>query len=499
MSLRARIASLVAVTVAVILLLVGAGLQAITATTLVGAVDADLRAIAANLERDPRGALVLVGPGRDRLGGAAGVAQLVGEQGPVRMPPGVLPGRGGMRGPVQSVDLPVDDAVLAVARGEAPASLRTVEVDDVRLRILTAPVGEDFAVQVARPLDEIDDVIAALRVRTAMLTLAGALLAAAVAWLIAGRSIRPVRRLTEAVEQVRDGRDLARRADVRAGIDGDDEVARLAGAFEAMLARLDASRLAQEQLAADASHELRTPLTSLRTNLEVLARDAERLAPADRARLTEDVVGQLDELTAMVDGLVMLTRVGAGPAAHGPVELRVLLDEVIETSRRRHPQRADDLVSESIDPVPGRAPAPAWVYGDARELAHAVTAMIENAVKYAPDGPIVVALSVGGPAKGHVRVSVRDSGPGVAAADLPRLFDRFYRAPEARAKPGAGLGLALVERVARAHGGTASAIDRTPGGLEVVLELPEASAEPDGSERVVRSREGSDDRQGVGA
>jgi len=500
MSLRARIASLVAVTVAAILLLIGAGLQAITAATLIGAVDADLRAIAANLERDPAGTLVHGGPGRERLGGAAGVAQLVGEEGPVRMPPGVppgvapgrpqgagdgpmvgaAPGHGAMRGPAQTADLPVDDGDLAVARGEAGASLRTVEVDDVRLRVLTAPLGERFAVQVARPLDEVDAVIAALRVRTALLTLAGALLAAAIAWLVAGRSIRPVRELTEAVEQVRDGRDLARRADVRAGIEGHDEVARLAAAFDAMLARLDTSRIAQEQLAADASHELRTPLTSLRTNVEVLARDAERLAPDDRVRLTEDVIVQLEELTAMVDGLVMLTRVDTGAAVHEPVDLGGLLRDVVDASRRRYPQRAQDLtldlggdLGSGVGGGPGASGAMS-VLGDARELTLAVSALVDNAVKYAPKGPIAVTLAhgeVGATRARHLRVSVRDAGPGVAPEHLPQLFARFYRAPEARAKPGAGLGLALVERVARAHGGTVSAANAALG-LAVTIDLP---------------------------
>ncbi len=466
MSLRGRIASLVALTVAAILVVVGVGLQAITAATLIGAVDADLRAIAANLDRDPRGALVLIGPGRDRLGGAAGIVQLVGEQGPVRLPAGAGPGRDGMRGPTQTVELPVDDAVLAIVRGEAPASLSTVEVDGVRLRVLSTPIGDRLAVQVARPLDEVDTVIAALRVRTALLTLAGSLLAAVVAWTVAGRSIRPVRELTEAVESVRDGHDLSRRDVVAAGTHGDDEVARLAAAFGAMLVRLDGSRIAQEQLAADASHELRTPLTSLRTNVEVLAHDAERLAPADRARLTEDVIGQLEELTVMVDGLVMLTRVGAAAAVHGPVDLRLLLDRVVEASRRRHPQRAKDLRLEIEDSVPGRT------RGDERELELAVIAMVENAVKYAADGPIVVTLAGDVTGAGVVRVAVRDTGPGVGAEQLPHLFARFYRAPEARAMPGSGLGLALVERVARAHGGTASAANAVPRGLEVALLLP---------------------------
>jgi len=467
-SLRARIASLVAVTVASILLLVGLGLQAITAATLVGAVDADLRAIAANLESDPQGAFVVARPGRDRLGGAAGLVQLLDEGGAVRMPPG----RPGMRVPEQAADLPIDDAVLAVARGESGAGLRTVELEGVRLRVLTAPVGDRLAVQVARPLDEVDAVIGALRVRTALLTLAGALLAGAVAWLIAGRSIRPVRELTEAVESVRDGHDLSRGIELRPGSDGHDEVARLAAAFDAMLARLDASRIAQEQLAADASHELRTPLTSLRTNVEVLARDAERLAPDDRARLTEDVIGQLEELTAMVDGLVTLARLDTGSEARSRVAVAEVARTVVEAARRRYPERAADIELTVSD-------LPATVLGDGRELTLAIAALLDNAVKYAPDGPILVAVTPSAEGPGHarhLRVSVRDAGPGVDPDHLPQLFARFFRAPEARAKPGAGLGLALVDRVVRAHSGTVAASNAAPHGLEVVLELPVVSS-----------------------
>ncbi len=471
MSLRARIASLIAVTVAAILLAVGVALQAITAATLVGAVDADLRAIAANLESDPRGVLSLARPGRDRLGGAAGLVQLVDARGPVRMPPG----RPGMMLPAQDADLPVDDEVLAVARGESGASLRTIEFEGVPLRVLTAPVGERFAVQVARPLDEVDAVIAALRARTALLTLAGALLAGAVGWLAAGRSIRPVRELTEAVESVRDGHDLSRRAVVRAGSDGNDEVARLAAAFDAMLSRLDASRIAQEQLAADASHELRTPLTSLRTNVEVLAHDAERLAPDDRARLTEDVMVQLEELTAMVDGLVTLARLDAGSQARAAVDAVEVARSVVEAARRRYPQRAADLELSATDGT-------ASVLGDGRELTLAIAALLDNAVKYTVDGPIHVSVSTAGPLSpalsggaGHgsaVQVVVRDSGPGVAADELPHLFARFFRSAGARGKPGAGLGLALVERVARSHGGDVSAVAAQPHGLVITMRLP---------------------------
>lgn len=451
MTLRARIAWIVGLTVALLLVALGVTVQVQSARTLIGAVDDDLRAIARSIERDPRGILVMSAPGRDRFGGAAGVVQIVGPEG--RIAPVTLRAR---------ITLPVDDEVLAVARGEMASALLSIEVEGVRLRMLVVPLeagGRDgLALQVARPLDEVEDIIASLRRRTALLTALGALIAALVAWSIAGRSIRPVSALTAAVEGVRDGSDLSRRVAVP---ENDDEVARLARAFDAMLGRLEASRSAQERLAADASHELRTPLTSLRTNLEVLARDAERLAPEDRAGLTEDVAVQLDELTAMVDGLVQLTRVDA-TSAHEPVDLGAVAEDAVRTARRRHPQRADDL---RIAARVGHAE----VSGDVRELTMAIAALLDNAVKYAPSGPINV--DVAG-SSGRVRLTVTDTGPGVDAALLPQLFERFFRAPEARSQPGAGIGLALVERVVRAHAGDVRVGNVAPHGLQVSIELP---------------------------
>ena len=460
MSLRARIAWIVALTVTVLLVAVGAAVQVVTASTLVAAVDEDLRAIAASIERDPRG-LVVLAPGRDRFGGAAGIVQVVDERGIVPLP------RRGMTGAAADVvRLPVDDEVLAVARGDASASIRTLEVEGIRLRMLVAPITERFAVQVARPLDEVETVIGALRRRTVLLTMAGALLAALAAWLVAGRSIRPVAALTSAIEGVRDGADLARR--VSPVTSGDDEVARLARAFDAMLERLEASRVAQDRLAADASHELRTPLTSLRTNVEVLAADAERLAPDVRRQLTEDVIGQLEELTAMVDGLVTLTRVDTGTSERVVVDVALLAADVVAAARRRFPQRADDLI---LDVTDGGGAGGALTVGDARELTLAVGAMVDNAVKYAPEGTIVIGVERSRD-DGVLRVTVRDQGPGVDAALLPDLFARFYRTPDARSLPGAGLGLALVARVARAHGGEAHAALVAPHGLSVTLTLP---------------------------
>ncbi len=454
MTLRGRVALVVAGVVGVAVLLVGVGVQALLVRSLLGAIDRDLRAVAAEVERGPRGARELVAPRRDRFGGAAGITQLVDAQGrSVRLPRGD-----------DDVRLPVTPEVLAVAAGEAPAFLRTDVAEGRALRILTVPLADGLAAQVARPLDEATAVIAELRRRIAVVSLLAAAVAAVLARWVAGRSVRPVTDLTARVESVRGTDDLGLRLDVR----GDDEVGRLAVAFNGMLARLAAAREAQERLTADASHELRTPLTSLRTNLEVLALAEDgrvALSVEDRGRLLADVQGQVAELTAMVDGLVAIARDGGPAGPRTDVDLAEVASEVMAAAVRRHPQRADDLVL-AVAPAAG----PVRVRGERVRLASAMTNLVDNAVKYAPEGPIV--LSVGAGDDGWVRVAVRDHGPGVAAEDLPHLFERFFRSASARSAPGAGLGLTLVDQVARDHGGQAVASLPASGGLEVALLIP---------------------------
>ena len=211
MTLRARIAWIVGLTVALLLVALGVTVQVQSARTLIGAVDDDLRVIARSIERDPRGIPVMNAPGRDRFGGAGGVVQIVGPEGRIareRWPR--------VAADADRITLPVDDEVLAVARGEMASALLSIEVEGVRLRMLVVPLeagGRDgLALQVARPLDEVEDIIASLRRRTALLTALGALIAALVAWSVAGRSIRPVSALTAAVEGVRDGLETQERA-----------------------------------------------------------------------------------------------------------------------------------------------------------------------------------------------------------------------------------------------------------------------------------------------
>jgi two-component system sensor histidine kinase MprB len=240
----------------------------------------------------------------------------------------------------------------------------------------------------------------------------------------------------------------------RLEVSSDDEIGRLARSFNTTLEALESSVESQRQLVADASHELRTPLASLRTNIQVLARVNEM--PADeRERLMRDVVLELDELTALVGDVVDLAR-GAQPDSLSQ-ELR--LDELaaacVDRARRRAPS------TEFVERL-----EPAVVRGDPDRLGRAIDNLLDNAVKWnRPGAPVEITLAGG-------TLRVRDHGPGIPAGDLPRVFDRFYRASEARGLPGSGLGLAIVRQVAEAHGAVASAQNAPGGGALFELAFP---------------------------
>jgi two-component system sensor histidine kinase MprB len=247
---------------------------------------------------------------------------------------------------------------------------------------------------------------------------------------------------------VADTNDLSRR--MPADPDG-DEIERLGAAFNTMLAALERSRDSQRQLIADASHELRTPLTSIRTNIELLGR-ARGLPEAERAEIVAAASAQLAELTRLVGDLVDLARDGR-PAPEEIEEVR--LDELVRESAARLNSVRFDIEDE-----------PTLVRGSRTRLARAVGNLLDNAAKFSPPGSVVEVRVKGG------EVAVRDHGPGIAAEDLPYVFDRFYRAPSVRGTPGSGLGLAIVRQVAESHHGSAVAEAPEGGGALLKLRLP---------------------------
>ncbi len=370
-----------------------------------------------------------------------------------------------IRSPQLEADLPGRRRAARLARHGNGAYFSDGDIRGGRLRIYTKALGRGAALQVARPVGEIDGVLRRLAGVLGAVTLGGIGLAAAMAPLVARTALKPVGDLSDAAEHVARTRDLSRRIDASSP----DELGRLASSYNSMLAALERSMEQQRQLVADASHELRTPLTSLRTNIEVLA--ARKGLPAtDRERLLGDVVAQLEELTLLVGDLVDLARDGTDDES--PVELRLdqLVAGVVVRARRRHPEQEFRVEAE-----------PTLVRGVASRLDRAVANLLDNAQKWSPQGePVEVAVKAG-------EVVVHDHGPGIADEDLPFVFDRFYRAAGARGMPGSGLGLAIVRQVAEAHGGQVTAERDEGGGAKLRLKLePLAGSSPTASHHSLR-------------
>jgi two-component system sensor histidine kinase MprB len=363
------------------------------------------------------------------------------------------------------VTLPVEEADLAMAALGGEPLLRDVRVDGVHYRMVTTQAmgiiagtagqsadATPMALQMARDLTETDAFLGGLRTRLILIGGSAVLLAAVLAWFASRRAVRPVAVLTRAAEHVAATRDL----EVPIEVTRRDEIGRLAASFNTMLAALASSRSQQRRLVADAGHELRTPLTSLRTNIEVLARVSD-LPAADRAELLADARQELEELSALVGELVDLAA-DAPPEPSVAVQLDEVVGEAVERFRRRSGREVVLAAEETpLEGKPGR-------------LARAAGNLLDNAGKFSPaDTPIEVTLHGG-------RLEVRDHGPGFAAEDLPRVFERFYRAVGARTTPGSGLGLAIVEEVAQEHGGRAFAANAEGGGAVVGFEVPVGEA-----------------------
>jgi len=354
--------------------------------------------------------------------------------------------------PGSTISLPVSSEDLELAQSGGEPRFEDVETRGASLRVLTQPVEDGLALQVARSLEDTDDTLETLVVILLVVSAGGVLLAAALGPVVARTALAPAADVSGAAEEVARTHDLTHRIEVR----GDDELGRLAASFNSMMEALERSEAAQRRLVADASHELRTPLATLRANIETLARD--RVEGSERERLVEDLTAELEELTDLVADVVELARL---PGENGDIADEVVsLDElardaVLRTRRRARGLRFTERLSPSL------------VRGDRQRLGRAISNLLDNAAKWSPPGGEVEIEVEGG------RVSVRDHGPGFRPEDLPKVFDRFWRSDEARGKPGSGLGLAIVQRVAEEHDGTARATNADSGGAEISIELPE--------------------------
>jgi two-component system, OmpR family, sensor histidine kinase MprB len=336
----------------------------------------------------------------------------------------------------------------SVASGLSRPYFRNVRFAGVAMRLYTMrlPSANNGVVRTLRPLTEANATIARVRWLLLALTLGGALAAGLLGRLAANAVLRPVRALAGAVREVSATRDLNQRIPVN----GRDELASLADDFNTMLATLDESQQAQQQLIADASHELRTPLTAHRANIELLARPD--LPVERRRRVLGAAVRSIEELSALVGDLIQAARDGRSVDAREPLAL----DGLVAAAAERAQHRAPGLLFESrLEPYS--------FVGSRARLERAVDNVLDNAIKWSPPGGIVNVRLVDGMLK------VRDYGPGIDEADLPHVFDRFYRAAAARALPGSGLGLAIVKQTVDDHGGSVTIANADGGGAILIL------------------------------
>ncbi|MDE3083165.1 MAG: HAMP domain-containing histidine kinase [Acidobacteriota bacterium] len=372
---------------------------------------------------------------------------------------------------VPKSNVPIDATILRLANGHGSELIRTVEFGGQYYRELIVPLPANSIVGGQNGLYKITTTSAQLfvvnitgqenelrhLVRTLLFVAAGGLALALVLGLALARTaLHPLEEVTDEIERVAETNDMTYRVDEG----GADELGRLRRVFNRLLASVQSSQYLQRQLVLDASHELRTPLTSLRTNAQVLSR-ARDLSAEDLRQLTDDMVAQVDELAALVTDLGELAR---GERSEGePVVLRLdeCVDECVDTART-HARVKDITIEAEVDA--------SMVVARRDRLVRAISNLLTNAVKFTPAGGRIRVTSEAG------RITVADSGPGIAESDRPHVFDRFWRSASARALPGSGLGLSIVAQVVAELQGTVE-VDNDPelGGARFVVTLPTVS------------------------
>jgi heavy metal sensor kinase len=368
-----------------------------------------------------------------------------------------------------SQPIDIDQVLLQDALNDRPAKT-TVMVGHVHLRMAIVPLkfrGEVIGVlQVARPLTETDRALSLLLY--ALLGGGAVVLLAAArggAWLTRA-ALRPIDQITSTAQSIVSAEDLSRRVSVPPA---QDELQRLTITINDLLGRLEGLFSAQRRFVADVSHELRTPLAAMRGNLEVLDRGAAR-DPALLAESLADMRQEVTRLIRMVNDLLLLAQSEAGlQLRREPVELDTLL---LEVHRELRPlaNGVQLRIGEEDQIV---------VVGDRDRIKQALLNLGVNALQHTPpDGAVTLSLTSAG---GMACLSVRDTGSGIAPAELGRIFDRFYRSDPARNRNsgGAGLGLAIVKWIVEAHGGQVSVASAPGEGSTFTLMFPLEQALPE--------------------
>jgi two-component system sensor histidine kinase MprB len=373
------------------------------------------------------------------LGGAGGYFQVV-------KPDGTIPLGG---------QLPVTSRVLRIARNGSGSFFSDARVQGTHVEIYTVWDADDqHVVQVALPLTAADDVLHGLLLPYGLLIGAGVLLAVIFGLVISRSALTPIDRFVRQTEHVTSSLDRP----VRLEEVGPEELRRLAASFNQTLDALERSIEAQRHLIADASHELRTPIAALRSNIQIFL-ESDRLPGGERVELQESILAELDELTQIVADVLALARGAAPTDRDDSIELDTIIRETVERAQRRAPGLHFQLGLE-----------PTVITGDPDRVTRAVTNLVDNARKWSPPHKeIEIELHDG-------VLSIRDHGPGFDERDLPHVFDRFYRAENARRMPGSGLGLAMVKQAAESRGGSAVAANAEGGGAIVTVRFGVATS-----------------------
>lgn len=338
-------------------------------------------------------------------------------------------------------DPKIKDAIPKAAGGSKQNITLSGKNGDTNVTVATYETGgNSYVLLLQSSMRGLDDNVALLQRVLVSAALCFTLLSAIGAWFLTGRVLQPISQITEKVRTIT-ARDLSQRLN----INQPDEIGRLANTFDTMIDRLQASFDRQKRFTSDASHELRTPLAVMQADIS-LAMRRPRTGTEYRATL-ESAQEEVARLSTIVSDLLTLARLDTDTTqiAHEPVALDELIDAVVSGLR---PLAAEKSITLTYT-IPGTVP----IVGDAVRLKQVFSNLIDNAIAYTPErGAIRVALTI---ENAVAQVVVSDTGIGIAPADLPHVFERFYRSDEARAHnhEGTGLGLAIAQGAVQAHQG----------------------------------------------
>ncbi|MDD2923397.1 MAG: HAMP domain-containing sensor histidine kinase [Anaerolineales bacterium] len=451
MSLRLRLTLLYSTFMGGILLIFGAAVYILVSVTLLNQVDSMLAGVARDITQvtkiSPMGELNVINlPSLDMTANA--FVQVWGGNGKlVSTSPSI-----------SALAVSIDPPALK----EGKTLYQYSYLGGARLRVLTVPLqigGRTIGImQVGASLSVVDATRENLLSIMISVAVIAVLIAALGSWILLGRALAPLGAIADTVDQINRADDLSRRIPYRD--ERDDEIGNLVESFNQTLERLESLFTSQQRFLADVSHELRTPLTVIKGNVDLMR----RIKEAD-----EESLGSIDQeagrLTRLVGGLLMLAQAESGKLALNikPVELDLLLTEVFTETRVLAGSKVKVHLNE-IDQ--------AIVNGDRDRLKQVLLNLVANAIQYTPQGGEVF-LSIKRIGD-QARIIIRDTGPGIPAADLPHIFDRFYRAEKSRTRSttsGFGLGLSITKWIVERHSGRIEVQSKEGKGTTFVIWL----------------------------